>query len=93
MMRPTRANKPSGYLLGSYRIATAPELMNSPRRMVSGNVEAGHRADAASYVGFARDFRAPQQKDTAGEVSRRDGWNHAVDGVGVVDRAVLPEGR
>jgi hypothetical protein len=25
MMRPTRANKPNGYLLGSYRIATAPE--------------------------------------------------------------------
>jgi hypothetical protein len=24
MMRPTRANKPNGYLLGSYRIATAP---------------------------------------------------------------------
>jgi hypothetical protein len=25
MMRPTRANKPNGYLLGSYRIAAAPE--------------------------------------------------------------------
>ena len=25
MMRPTRANNPNGYLLGSYRIATAPE--------------------------------------------------------------------
>ena len=24
-MRPTRADKPDGYLLGSYRIATAPE--------------------------------------------------------------------
>jgi len=24
MMRPTRANKPNGYLLGSNRIATAP---------------------------------------------------------------------
>src|ERR1700760_2036273 len=26
MIRPARANKPNGYLLGSYRIATAPEL-------------------------------------------------------------------
>src|SRR5438093_11231901 len=24
--RPTRANKPNGYVLGSYRLATAPEL-------------------------------------------------------------------
>jgi hypothetical protein len=30
MMRPTRANKPNGHLLGSYRIATAPEA-NSNR--------------------------------------------------------------
>src|ERR671910_818261 len=29
MMRPTRANKPDGYLLGSYRIATAPEPNSS----------------------------------------------------------------
>jgi hypothetical protein len=29
VMRPTRANKPNGYLLGSYRIATAPELNSS----------------------------------------------------------------
>ena len=29
MMRPTRANKPNGYLLGSYRIATAPEPNSS----------------------------------------------------------------
>src|SRR5918994_1012985 len=28
-MRPTRANKSDGYLLGSYRIATAPELNSS----------------------------------------------------------------
>ena len=26
MMRPTRANKPDGYLLGSYRIATAQSI-------------------------------------------------------------------
>jgi hypothetical protein len=25
MMRPTRANKPNGYLIGSTRIATTPE--------------------------------------------------------------------
>ena len=29
MMRPTRANKPNGYLVGSYRIATAPEPNSS----------------------------------------------------------------
>src|SRR3989449_10558100 len=29
IMRPTRANKPNGYLLGSYRIATAPEPNSS----------------------------------------------------------------
>jgi len=29
MMRPTRANKPDGYLLGSYRIATDPEPNSS----------------------------------------------------------------
>src|SRR5882724_11342281 len=29
MMRPIRANKPNGYLLGSYRIATAPEPNSS----------------------------------------------------------------
>ena len=29
MMRPTRTNKPNGYLLGSYRIATAPEPNSS----------------------------------------------------------------
>jgi hypothetical protein len=29
MMRPTRANKPNGYLRGSYRIATAPEPNSS----------------------------------------------------------------
>ena len=29
MMRLTRANKPDGYLLGSYRIATAPEPNSS----------------------------------------------------------------
>ena len=29
MMRPTRANKPHGYFLGSYRIAIAPELNSS----------------------------------------------------------------
>ena len=29
MMRPTRANKLNGYLLGSYRIATAPEPNSS----------------------------------------------------------------
>src|SRR5215218_9049871 len=28
-MRPTRANKPDGYLLGSYHIATAPEPNSS----------------------------------------------------------------
>ena len=32
MMRPALANKSDGYLLGSYRIATAPEL-NSSRLM------------------------------------------------------------
>src|SRR5437867_6345519 len=32
MMQPTRSNKPDGYLLGSYRIATAPEP-NSSRLM------------------------------------------------------------
>src|SRR2546421_2363115 len=30
MMRPARASKPDGYLLGSYRIATAPEPNSSP---------------------------------------------------------------
>src|SRR4029077_6638679 len=29
MKRPTRANEPNGYLLGSYRIATAPEPNSS----------------------------------------------------------------
>jgi len=29
MMRPTRTNKPNGYLLGSYRIATAPDPNSS----------------------------------------------------------------
>jgi hypothetical protein len=29
MMRRARANKPDGYLLGSYRIATAPEPNSS----------------------------------------------------------------
>src|SRR3989442_14777318 len=29
MMRPTRANKPNGYLLGSYPIATAPQPNSS----------------------------------------------------------------
>src|SRR6266540_4985006 len=29
MMRPTRASEPDGYLLGSYRIATAPEPNSS----------------------------------------------------------------
>ena len=29
MMRPARARKPDGYLLGSYRIATAPEPNSS----------------------------------------------------------------
>ena len=29
MIRPTRVNKPNGYLLGSYRIATAPEPNSS----------------------------------------------------------------
>src|SRR5207247_3574965 len=29
MMRPARASKPDGYLLGSYRIATAPEPNSS----------------------------------------------------------------
>jgi hypothetical protein len=29
VMRLTRANKPNGYLLGSYRIATAPEPNSS----------------------------------------------------------------
>ena len=29
MIRPTRADKPKGYLLGSYRIATAPEPNSS----------------------------------------------------------------
>jgi hypothetical protein len=29
MMRPTRANKPDGYLTGSYRIAIAPEPNSS----------------------------------------------------------------
>src|ERR1700726_3477088 len=33
MMRPTRANKPNGSLLGSYRIATAPEP--NSRRLTS----------------------------------------------------------
>lgn len=28
-MRPTRANKPDGYLFGSYRIATGPEPKSS----------------------------------------------------------------
>jgi len=29
MMRPARASKPDGYLLGSYRIASAPEPNSS----------------------------------------------------------------
>ncbi len=29
VMRPTRASKPDGYLLGSYRIATAPDPNSS----------------------------------------------------------------
>jgi hypothetical protein len=33
MMRPTRANKPDGYLLGSYCVATAPEP--NSRRLTS----------------------------------------------------------
>ena len=33
MMRPTRANTPDGYVLGSYRIATAPEP--NSRRLTS----------------------------------------------------------
>ncbi len=33
MMRPARASNPDGYLLGSYRIATAPEP--SSRRLTS----------------------------------------------------------
>src|SRR6267143_1855 len=32
MMRPARASKPDGYLLGSYRIATAPEPNSSRLR-------------------------------------------------------------
>ena len=35
IMRPTRANKLNGYLLGSYRIATAPEPNSS--RLTSRN--------------------------------------------------------
>jgi hypothetical protein len=39
MMRPTRANKPNGYFLGSYRIATAPEPNSS--RLTTENFEVG----------------------------------------------------
>jgi hypothetical protein len=52
----------------------------------------GPEADAASYVGSAWDFRALVKEDSAGEASGRDGWRYAVDGVGIVDRALLPEG-
>jgi predicted dithiol-disulfide oxidoreductase (DUF899 family) len=45
MMWPTRASKPDGYLLGSYRIATAPES-NSSRLE-------GDRATALSFLGCA----------------------------------------
>src|SRR5271169_4176507 len=50
-------------------------------------------ADAATYFGLAGEFREVPEEDTAGEVSGRDGAGDAVDGVGVVDRAVLSEGR
>jgi len=36
-MRPTRANKPNGYLLGSYRIATAPDPMDTSPYTVAPN--------------------------------------------------------
>jgi hypothetical protein len=48
-------------------------------------------ADAATYFGLAGELREVTEEDTAGEVSGRDGAGDAVDGVGVVDRAVLSE--
>jgi hypothetical protein len=39
MMRPTGANKPDGYLLGSYRIATAPEPNSSRLTSLKSTVE------------------------------------------------------
>jgi len=39
--------------------------------------------DAATDVGFARNFRTVRQEDTAGEVSGRDGSDRAVGEVGV----------
>src|SRR5271170_2849238 len=53
----------------------------------------GEMADAATYFGLAGELREVPEEDTAGEVSGRDGAGDAVDGVGVVDRAVLSEGR
>src|SRR5713226_779318 len=52
----------------------------------------GVEADASTYFGFAGELREVREADPAGEVSGRDGCRPAVGGVGVVDRAVLPEG-
>ena len=48
MMRPTRANKPNGYLLGSYRIATAPEP-NSSRLTSLKSIRFDSPADNVAY--------------------------------------------
>ncbi len=47
MMRLTRANKPNGYLLASYRIATAPEPNSS--RLTS--LKSTHFDSPANNVG------------------------------------------
>src|SRR4030088_2968813 len=48
-MRLTRANKPNGYLLGSYRIATAPEP-NSSRLTSLKSIDL-HRTTEPKFVG------------------------------------------
>src|ERR1700740_1516289 len=52
----------------------------------------GQSTYAATYFGFARELGEVQEEDATGEVSGRDGSDHAVVGVGGVDRAALPEG-
>src|SRR5256712_7146739 len=46
IMRPTRANKPNGYLLGSYRIANAPE----PNRSLPTGFKSTRFASPANHV-------------------------------------------
>jgi hypothetical protein len=47
MMRPTRANKPDGYLFGSYRIATAPSRAPAGSRAPSRHASIVPRTTAA----------------------------------------------